>query len=66
MPEHRESWTVSGSTSELMKRFYQGMLGPDSLPPGRGVTPGSVVDLEAEAGRAPYYWAAFILQGEWQ
>ncbi len=60
-------WMVDdAATSELMKRFYQAMLGPRKLS-------ASAALREAQAGlwrqarwRSPYYWAGFQLQGEWR
>jgi CHAT domain-containing protein len=56
-------WSVDDkATAELMKRFYQGVLGEGQRP---------VAALRAaqmamwKAKKAPYYWAAFVLQGEW-
>jgi CHAT domain-containing protein len=59
-------WKVDDrTTSELMKRFYSGML-------GRGER--AVAALRAAQASlwrtkgwdAPYYWGAFTLQGEWR
>ncbi len=59
-------WSVSDkATADLMHSFYQAML-------KRGERPAAALrsaQLEMLARRswsAPYYWAAFILQGEWQ
>jgi CHAT domain-containing protein len=59
-------WEVDDrTTAELMKRFYEGML-------GRGETPAAALRA-AQLGfwsttgwEAPYYWAAFTLEGEWR
>jgi len=59
-------WSVSDkATADLMHSFYQAML-------QRGERPAAALrsaQLEMRARKswsAPYYWAAFILQGEWQ
>jgi CHAT domain-containing protein/tetratricopeptide (TPR) repeat protein len=58
-------WKVDDdATAELMKNFYQHMLRENQLP---------VVALRAaqiemwnrRQWHAPYYWAAFLFQGEW-
>jgi CHAT domain-containing protein/Tfp pilus assembly protein PilF len=60
-------WRVDDeATAELMKRFYwhllkEGMTAPMSL---------KLAQLEImrtrEQWRAPYYWAGFVLQGDWK
>ena len=52
-------------TAELMKRFYRGML-------VEGLTPAAALRA-AQRGLAanprwasPYFWAPFILQGDWR
>jgi len=56
-------WEVTDlTTAELMERFYKGMLRD-------GLRPAAALRAAQEAmwqGRAPYYWAAFTLQGEWK
>jgi CHAT domain-containing protein len=59
-------WKVDDeATAELMKRFYEQML-------QRGMTPAAAlraaqVDMwQQKKWRSPYYWAAFVLQGEWR
>jgi CHAT domain-containing protein/tetratricopeptide (TPR) repeat protein len=59
-------WNVDDrATSELMKRFYKAMF-------SQGKSPASALraaqaSLQSEKGwGAPYYWAAFTLQGEWK
>jgi len=59
-------WSVSDkATADLMHSFYQAML-------QRGERPAAALrsaQLEMRTRKswsAPYYWAAFILQGEWQ
>ncbi len=59
-------WRVDDrATAELMKRFYKGML-KDGLAPAAALR-GAQLSLQKEARwSAPYYWAAFALQGEWR
>lgn len=62
-------WKVNdASTAELMKRFYQGMLGPKKLSPSAALREAQVsmwADKKDKRRQAPYHWAAFVLQGEW-
>jgi CHAT domain-containing protein len=60
-------WKVDDrATSELMKRFYQGMLGPEALRPAGALRQAQLSIWKQKQWRAPYYWAAFVLQGEWK
>jgi len=60
-------WKVDDrATSELMKRFYQGMLGPEALRPAGALRQSQLSIWKEKQWRAPYYWAAFVLQGEWK
>ena len=57
-------WEVSDkATSELMKQFYKGMLA-DGLRPAAALRAAQVAMWKEK--RAPYFWAAFVLQGEWR
>jgi CHAT domain-containing protein/tetratricopeptide (TPR) repeat protein len=60
-------WKVDDrATSELMKYFYQGMLGPEALSAARALRQAQLSIWKQRQWRAPYYWAAFVLQGEWK
>ncbi|MBO0860382.1 MAG: CHAT domain-containing protein, partial [Chloracidobacterium sp.] len=60
-------WKVDDrATSELMKRFYGGMLGPGRLSPAGALRQAQLSIWKEKQWRAPYYWAAFVLQGEWK
>jgi CHAT domain-containing protein len=60
-------WKVDDrATSELMKRFYQGMLGPERVSPAGALRQAQLSIWREKQWRAPYYWAAFVLQGEWK
>jgi CHAT domain-containing protein/Tfp pilus assembly protein PilF len=52
-------------TAELMKRFYQGMLG-DGLRPAAALRAAQVSLWKDKRWQAPHYWAAFTFQGEWK
>jgi len=59
-------WNVNDSvTAELMKRFYQGMFGK-GLSSAAALRAAQLEMLKRPASRSPYYWAAFVLQGEWK
>lgn len=59
-------WRVpSRATAELMKRFYRGMLA-EGLRPAAALRAAQVAMLQEKKWNEPYYWAAFVLQGEWQ
>ena len=58
-------WKVDDlATSELMKRFYQGMLGPEALSVAGALLQAQLSIWKQKQWREPYYWAAFVLQGE--
>jgi CHAT domain-containing protein len=60
-------WKVDDrATSELMKRFYQGMLGPEALRPAAALRQAQLSIWKEKQWREPFYWAAFVLQGEWK
>jgi CHAT domain-containing protein/Tfp pilus assembly protein PilF len=60
-------WKVDDrATSELMKRFYQVMLGPGRLRPAGALRQAQLTIWKQKQWREPYYWAAFVLQGEWK
>jgi CHAT domain-containing protein len=59
-------WKVDdAATADLMKRFYRGMLGK-GLRPAAALREAQVEMWNQERWRSPYYWAAFVLQGEWK
>jgi len=60
-------WKVDDrATAELMKRFYEGMLGKQKLPPAAALRAAQVSMFRSGDWQSPYYWAAFVLQGEWR
>jgi CHAT domain-containing protein len=59
-------WEVDDdSTAELMARFYRGML-QEELRPAAALRAAQISLLKESNWASPYYWAAFILQGEWR
>ncbi|MCV3216074.1 tetratricopeptide repeat protein [Plectonema radiosum NIES-515] len=59
-------WSVNDeATSELMTKFYQKML-QNKLKPAAALRSAQIEMLKNDKFAAPYYWAAFTLQGEWK
>jgi CHAT domain-containing protein len=59
-------WKVDdAATAELMRLFYEGMLGPKKLRPAAALRQAQMALARTPQWSAPYYWAAFVLQGEW-
>ncbi|MEK7830113.1 MAG: CHAT domain-containing protein, partial [Acidobacteriota bacterium] len=59
-------WNVNDrATSELMPRFYQKML-KEGQSPAAALRSAQVEMWRQKQWAAPYYWAAFVLQGEWK
>jgi len=57
-------WDVHDeATAELMKRFYRGLLA-ERLSPAAALRAAQVSMSRDKRWSAPYYWAAFTLQGE--
>jgi CHAT domain-containing protein/Flp pilus assembly protein TadD len=59
-------WSVNDqATAELMKRFYLRML-KNGQRPAAALRAAQIEMLKEPQWRAPYFWAAFVLQGEWK
>lgn len=59
-------WSVNDqATAELMKRFYQGML-KEGQRPAAALRAAQMEMWKEPQWHAPYFWAAFVLQGEWK
>ena len=63
-------WNVNDrATSELMAKFYQKMLpknGEAVERPAAALRSAQIEMWKQKQWAAPYYWAAFVLQGEWK
>jgi CHAT domain-containing protein/Tfp pilus assembly protein PilF len=60
-------WKVDDkATADLMKIFYEGMLGPQRLPAAAALRQAQKQVWQSNKERSPFYWAAFVLQGEWR
>src|SRR5579859_1062614 len=59
-------WKVDDeATAELMKKFYEGML-RDHQTPAQALRSAQQWMRTQKAWQSPYYWAGFVLQGEWK
>jgi CHAT domain-containing protein len=59
-------WQVDDlATAELMKRFYRGML-QDGMRPAAALRAAQIEIMKQKRWAAPYFWAGFILQGEYK
>jgi CHAT domain-containing protein/tetratricopeptide (TPR) repeat protein len=59
-------WDVRDeATARLMRRFYSAML-RDGLTPAAALRKAQLSMMEETRWRAPFYWAAFTLQGDWR
>jgi CHAT domain-containing protein/Tfp pilus assembly protein PilF len=59
-------WQVDDlATAELMKRFYRGML-KEGLRPAAALRAAQREMASSRNWSAPYYWAGFVLQGDWR
>jgi CHAT domain-containing protein len=60
-------WTVDDvATAELMKRFYAEMLGSQRRTPSAALRAAQASMAKTRRWSAPYYWAGFLLQGDWK
>jgi len=59
-------WEVDdAATTELMKSFYKGVL-QEKLTPAAALRAAQIEMLKKSHWQSPYYWGAFVLQGEWR
>jgi CHAT domain-containing protein/Tfp pilus assembly protein PilF len=59
-------WKVDDeATAALMKVFYQRML-RDGMPPPAALREAQMSVRAQRRWAAPYYWAGFVIQGEWK
>jgi CHAT domain-containing protein len=58
-------WDVNDeATADLMGRFYREMLGTKKLSPSASLRQAQISMIRDKNWSSPYYWSAFILQGE--
>src|SRR5262245_60997025 len=59
-------WNVDDlATAELMKLFYQHML-KDGMPAGAALRAAQIELSRQKRWASPYFWAGFVLHGEWK
>jgi CHAT domain-containing protein/tetratricopeptide (TPR) repeat protein len=59
-------WPVDDkATAELMAHFYRHMLSPEHLTPSAALRAAKLEMRRQPRWRAPYFWAGFLLQGDW-
>jgi CHAT domain-containing protein len=59
-------WKVDDeATGELMKHFYREML-QEGRSPAAALREAQIMMWKQKQWHSPFYWAAFILQGEWK
>jgi CHAT domain-containing protein/Tfp pilus assembly protein PilF len=59
-------WPVDDrATAELMKGFYRRFL-REGLTPAASLRAAQLDMMKAPRWRSPYYWAGFVLQGDWR
>ena len=59
-------WSVADKpTAELMTDFYQRLLGPNPSP-SDAIREAQLAMISGKKQSAPYYWAPFVLVGEWK
>jgi CHAT domain-containing protein/tetratricopeptide (TPR) repeat protein len=60
-------WSVADkSTAELMTDFYQRLLGPSANSPSVALRDAQLAMINGKKYSAPFYWAPFVLVGEWK
>ena len=60
-------WKVDDkATAELMKKLYGAMLGEKSETPAAALRDAQMAMWKTKGWESPYYWAAFVLQGDWK
>jgi CHAT domain-containing protein len=60
-------WSLEDSSaSELMSRFYKALFGRKRLSPAAALREAQLEILKSRRWHSPYFWAAFVLQGEWK
>ena len=60
-------WPVDdAATAELMRRFYEGMLGKRRLSPAAALREAQLAVRGQRRWQSSFYWAGFQVQGEWR
>ena len=60
-------WSVADkSTAELMTEFYKRLLASDSASPSASLRAAQLAKIDGKKYSAPFYWAPFVLVGDWR
>src|SRR5229473_177790 len=60
-------WSVADkSTADLMTDFYRRLLGPSANTPSVALRDAQLAMINGKKYSAPFYWAPFVLVGEWK
>jgi CHAT domain-containing protein len=60
-------WSVADkSTADLMTDFYKRLLGATPQPPAAAMRDAQLGMINGKKYSAPFYWAPFVLVGEWK
>jgi CHAT domain-containing protein/tetratricopeptide (TPR) repeat protein len=60
-------WKVDEeATADLIESFYEGVLGEQQLRPAAALRQAQIEMWRRPNRRAPFYWSAFVMQGEWK
>jgi len=60
-------WSVADkSTADLMTDFYKRLLGATPQTPGAAMRDAQLAMINGKKYSAPFYWAPFVLVGEWK
>lgn len=60
-------WSVADkSTAELMTDFYKRFLGASPVPASSAMRDAQLAMISGKKYSAPFYWAPFVLVGEWK
>jgi CHAT domain-containing protein len=60
-------WSVADkSTAELMTEFYKRLLASDSASPSASLRAAQLAMIDGKKYSAPFYWAPFVLVGDWR
>ncbi|MBV9767911.1 MAG: tetratricopeptide repeat protein, partial [Acidobacteriaceae bacterium] len=60
-------WNVDdAATAQLMAHFYGGLLGSQHLKPAAALRTAQLALMKHNEWKHPYFWAPFVIQGEWR
>jgi CHAT domain-containing protein len=60
-------WSVADkSTADLMTDFYKRLLAPERRSPSSAMRDAQVAMISGKKYSAPFYWAPFVIVGEWK